>query len=57
MSNCRIYDIAVEEAGTDIADNKLEDTVTDWPLAKLQSLANNMKHIIAEKEQLRRYRL
>ena len=57
MSNCRIYDIAVEEAGTDIADNELEDTVTDWPLAKLQSLANNMKHIIAEKEQLRRYRL
>ena len=59
MTNCRQYEITVEDAdtNTDIPDHELEDTVSTWPLARLQSLADDMKNTIAEKKRSRRYRL
>ena len=59
MTNCRHYEITIEDAdtNTDIADHELEDTVSTWPLARLQSLADDMKNIIAEKKRRRRCRL
>ena len=59
MTNCRHYEITIEDAdtNTDIADHELEDTVSTWPLARLQSLADDMKNIIAEKKRHRRCRL
>ena len=59
MTNCRQYEITVEDAdtNTDIPDHELEETVSTWPLARLQSLADDMKNTIAEKKRSRRYRL
>ena len=59
MTNCRQYEITVEDAdtNTDIPDHELEDTVSTWSLARLQSLADDMKNTIAEKKRSRRYRL
>ena len=59
MTNCRQYEITVEDAdtNTDIPDHELEDTISTWPLARLQSLADDMKNTIAEKKRSRRYRL
>ena len=59
MTNCRHYEITIEDAdtNTDIAYHELEDTVSTWPLVRLQSLADDMKNIIAEKKRRRRCRL
>ena len=59
MTNCRHYEITIEDAdtNTDIAYHELEDTVATWPLVRLQSLADDMKNIIAEKKRRRRSRL